>query len=90
LLIGSYELSRLFTLRKGGKLAPGEVVRTVLPIALALAPSLALYLASPLAGESTPGTWDAAQKAFVIFAPFTVYSTALTVMTGAAFFMLLV
>lgn len=89
-LIGSYELSRLFTLRKSGTLAPGEVLRTFFLIALALAPSLALYLASPLAGESTPGTWDAAQKAFVIFAPFTVYSTALTVMTGAAFFMLLV
>lgn len=90
LLIGSYELSRLFLVWRNGKLTAGELARTILPMALMLAPALMLYLASPLAGESTPGTWDGQQKAFVIFAPFTVYSMLLTVVTGTVFFVLII
>lgn len=90
LLIGSYELARLVVAGRSGTLTIGEAVRTGGLMVLALAPSVALYLASPLAGESTPGTWDVAQKAFVTFAPFTVYSTALTVATGLAVFIVVV
>ncbi len=90
LLIGSYELSRLFASRKGGELTAGEVMRTILLLALALAPAFALYLASPLSGDATPGTWNGLQKALVIFAPFTIYSTALTVVTGVILFAILV
>lgn len=90
LLIGTYELSRLDGLRRSATLTAGETLRTVLLIALMLAPSLALYLASPLAGEATPGTWSGLQKAYVLFSPFTVYSMGLTVVTGAVVFVLLV
>ena len=90
LLIGSYEMSRLFASWKGGKLTAGEVTRTILLMVLMLAPALVLYLASPLSGDATPGTWNGLQKALVIFAPFTVYSSALTIATGTAFFALLV
>jgi len=89
LLIGSYEMSRLFALWKDRRLTAKEVTRTFLLIALMLAPALALYLASPLSGDATPGTWSGLQKALVIFAPFTVYNSALTIATGAAFFVLL-
>lgn len=90
LLIGSCELSRLFALWKGEKLTAEAVVRTVLPVALLLAPALVLYLASPLSGDATPGTWNGLQKAFVMFAPFGIYSMMLTVLTGAVVFLLLV
>lgn len=90
LLIGSYELSRLVALWKDGKLTARELMRTMLLAALLLAPALALYLASPLSGDATPGTWNGWQKVFVIFAPFTVYSTALTVTTGVVVFTVLV
>lgn len=90
LLIGSYELSRLLALRRGGALTMGEALRTAFLIALVLAPAIALYLASPLSGDATPGTWSGLQKVFVLFAPFTVYSMMLTVVTGAVVFVLLV
>lgn len=90
LLIGSYELARLLDLRRRGTLTLDEVLRTGLLIALALSPAVALYLASPLSGDATPGTWDGLQKVFVAFAPFTIYSTVLTVATGVVFFSFLV
>ena len=90
LLIGSYEASRLLSLWKDGWLTAGEGPRAFLSIVLPLAPTFALYLMSPLSGEAVPGTWDVAQKAFVIFAPFTVYSAVLTVLTGGAFFALVI
>lgn len=90
LLIGSYELARLLDLRRDGALTLGEGLRTCLLIALTLSPAVALYLASPLSGDSTPGTWDGLQKVFVAFAPFTVYSTVLTVAAGVLFFSFLV
>jgi hypothetical protein len=90
LLIGSYELTRLVDLKRDGALTLGEGVRTCGFVALALSPAVALYLASPLSDDSTPGTWSGLQKAFVMFAPFTVYSLALTVVTGLLFFVCLV
>ncbi|EGP08052.1 hypothetical protein CSIRO_2650 [Bradyrhizobiaceae bacterium SG-6C] len=90
LLIGSYELSRLVALWKDGKLTAGTFARTVLLVAMMLAPALALYLVSPLSSDATPGTWNGWQKALVMFAPFTVYSTTLTVTTGVAAFAVLI
>jgi hypothetical protein len=90
LLIGSYELARLLARRRDGTLTLGEGLRTCVLVALALGPAVALYLASSLSGDSTPGTWSGLQKLFVTFAPFTLYSTALTVATGALFFLFLV
>ncbi len=90
LLIGSYELARLLDLRRDGALTLGEGLRTCALIALVLSPAIALYLASPLSGDSTPPTWNGLQKVFVTFAPFTLYSTVLTVATGALLFSFLV
>jgi hypothetical protein len=90
LLIGSYELARLAAAARNGTLTVGEGVRTCGAVAFALVPAAALYLASPLAGDSTPGTWNMTQKVFVVFAPFTVYSAALTVATGLAVFIVVV
>lgn len=90
LLIGSYELARLSGLKREGVLNAGEGLRTVVKLMLLLSPAAALYLASPLSGDATPGTWDGLQKVFVTFAPFTVYSTGLTVVTGTVFFLFLV
>jgi hypothetical protein len=90
LLIGSYELARRVDLKRDGALTLGEGLRTCGRVVLVLSPAAALYLASPLSGDSTPGTWDGLQKVFVTFAPFTVYSTGLTVVTGTIFFSFLV
>ena len=84
LLIGAQELSRLLAARRGGGLAPGEIVRSVALLMSAGAPVLLLYLASPLAlGATAPAAIaGVGYKSWALLTPFMTTSADLTLGTA--------
>ena len=90
LLIGSWELSQLDDARRGGTLQPLQIARTAALLVLALAPAVALYLASPTASAAGLGPWDGPSKLWGVFTPFMIYSLPLTLLTGFVVFSTLI
>ena len=82
LLIGAHELARLWQ-RRGEAGSGGRLLRATAMIVAALAPAIILYALSPFSGaEGVLAFETPARKAYELFAPFLLYSKALTLLTA--------
>ncbi|RED32567.1 hypothetical protein BJ123_11244 [Rhodopseudomonas thermotolerans] len=91
LLIGSEELARIVRARREGASLIRELAVSALLLALALAPAVALYLASPLSdANAETGIWRGFAKLWDLLAPVMTTSDAVTALSGGALFVVLV
>ncbi|WP_246660959.1 MULTISPECIES: hypothetical protein [unclassified Tardiphaga] len=90
LMLAGLELTRLFDLRRSGRLDTSQVLQTVGLAAAVLVPLVGLYLPSPVSQGLLLGDWGGIDKIGALLMPFATYSMAVTAITAVAVLILLV
>jgi hypothetical protein len=90
LMLGGLELTRLFELRRSGRLNTSHLLQTAGLAAAVLVPLAGLYLASPVSQGLLLGDWGGIDKVGALLMPFATYSVVVTAMTAVAVLIFLV